>query len=143
MDQPTKRGYQRRTAAEWHKLIVEQADSGLPIRAFCAARGLGLSTFNKWKSRITNEVGGAAPAAGFVELSPPETASTTPWEVELALGEDIVLRVARRDVFTAVRFENLVALRADGHAQVVQRIIRVGASILKRRPAHGRALCFC
>ena len=95
MKQLKKRGYERRTVAQWEALISAQAHSGLAVRNFCIERGIGYSTFNCWKSRLAD---GPQPVAGadrFVELSPPAVSVDSCWEVELSLGADVVLRVVR------------------------------------------------
>lgn len=86
----------RRTAAQWQALFLEQAQSDLSVQAFCTARGIGYSTFGNWKSRLANDVQAAEQATRFVELPSPDVLCAPHWDVELTLGTDIVLRVARR-----------------------------------------------
>jgi len=86
----------RRSAEEWRSLLAEQAQSGSSIRAFCAERGIGYSTFSKRKARSVKEGQAGKVETGFVELAPPlRSLSNTQWDIELTLGDDIVLRVSR------------------------------------------------
>lgn len=88
----------RRSREEWAGLFAEQAESGQSRAEFCASRGVLLSTFSNARRRI-----GAADSSGaargdddFVALDvdvdsrPPATA---PWNIELCLGANIVLRL--------------------------------------------------
>jgi len=96
MDQNKRVHRKRRTAAQWQALFSDQSRSGLSIKAFCTARGIGYSTFSNWKSRLTNAPPSADQAMHFVELSPPDNSTDQGWDVELTLGPDIVLRIAHR-----------------------------------------------
>jgi len=94
-----RKGRKRRGRAQWQRLITEQAGSGLSQRAFCERRGLAYATFCGWRRRLGVE----APerkredeGAAFVELDVGSAAPGPAWEVELALGEGVVLRVRRR-----------------------------------------------
>ncbi len=42
-----------RTREEWQRLLTEQAASGQTIRTFCQAKGVGQSSFARWKERLT------------------------------------------------------------------------------------------
>ena len=85
----------RRTTAQWQALLTDQAQSGLSVRAFCAKRGIGYSTFSKWKARLADHPGGVTQPTHFVEVSPTEVLPTTHWDLELTLGTDLILRLAR------------------------------------------------
>jgi transposase-like protein len=85
----------RRTTTQWQALVADQVQSGLSVRAFCEKRGIGYSTLSKWKSRLADGLGVATPPTHFVEVSPTEALATTHWELELTLGTDIILRLAR------------------------------------------------
>jgi len=39
----------------WQNLIDEWMDSDLTQKAFCAERGIGISSFYSWKSRLSNK----------------------------------------------------------------------------------------
>lgn len=85
----------RRRADEWRSILAEQAQSGASIRAFCAERGIGYSTFIKRKSRSARDGQTGKAATRFVELAPLQPLSNSQWDIELALGDDIVLRLSR------------------------------------------------
>jgi len=92
-------GYARRSRAQWQWLIAEQAGSGLSQRAFCERRGLAYATFCGWRRRLREELAARARESdgpAFVELDVAGAASGSGWEVELALGEGVVLRLRRR-----------------------------------------------
>lgn len=78
----------RRDRAEWQRLVAEYEQSGLTRKAFCAARGLRVSSLGYWRTRL----GRAAADTGFVELPAP---GGNGWEVELSLGAGLVLRLRR------------------------------------------------
>ena len=85
----------RRSADEWRGLLAEQAQSGSSIRAFRAERGIGYSTFSKRKSRSARDAQIGKAETRFVELAPLQPLTNAQWDIELALGDDIVLRVSR------------------------------------------------
>lgn len=81
--------------------MSEYETSGQTQRTFCREHGLALSTFARWRRLLAQE---PAPEAGepqrlFTELersAPGEALAETPaWEVELALGAGVVLRIRR------------------------------------------------
>ena len=81
----------RRSAQEWSTLISQQSESGQSQREFCESRGLALSSFANAKRRAAP---GASQRAGdeFVAIPLVHSAHTC-WEVELSLGEGVVLRL--------------------------------------------------
>ena len=95
----------RRTAAQWQELIERFERTGQTRGRFCAAHGLALSTFDLWRRKLRATpaaVNEERPEALFVELTnptqtqtPPTSAGTGAWEVELDLGAGMVLRVRR------------------------------------------------
>jgi hypothetical protein len=55
----------------WRTLIKEHSQSSLTARQFCEERGIAISTFNRWKSKLQNtEVQGKE---DFVEVLPKPT----------------------------------------------------------------------
>ena len=95
MSEPTIKKIHR-SEQQWRTIFAEQAQSGESTQRFCQRRGVGYSTFAQWKSRLSKKDLPANPVNDFVELSAPRTHRDTHWDVELTLGEGIVLRVARR-----------------------------------------------
>lgn len=81
----------RRGRAEWQRLIEEQAVSGQTQAAFCAARGIGVGSFQNWKRRLA----GSAVQDSWVDLGPLGERLSSGWEIELDLGEGVCLRLRR------------------------------------------------
>jgi len=78
----------RRDRAQWEQLVAEYEQSGLTRKAFCAAKGLRVSSLGYWRTKLGREVVGT----GFVELP---ALTSRGWEVELALGDGLVLHLRR------------------------------------------------
>ena len=77
-----------RSATEWAAIMADFERSGLSRRAFCESRELSLKTFANWRHRL----GATGGKGSFVELAPPAVSG---WDVELELGDGVVLRVRR------------------------------------------------
>jgi hypothetical protein len=87
-----------RNPSEWQDIIHQFEQSGQTRDAFCADQSLALSTFSRWRSRLADSFDDmGCKAAGFVELSsgadPVTAPSPAPWDVELQLGADIIIRL--------------------------------------------------
>lgn len=93
----------RRNRREWQSLIARAERSPLSVRAFCAAQGVSTASFYLWRKRLGGEVARAAPP-GFLELvelgrdggAQEDHCSGGGWELELALGDGLVVRLRRR-----------------------------------------------
>ncbi|MDT0499334.1 hypothetical protein RM530_18505, partial [Algiphilus sp. W345] len=92
--------YVRRSESDWRRLIEEWAQSGQSQEAFCASRGLALSSLCNWRRKL--KAGSAASpesppreAADFIELTAPVASDkeSPAWDLELSLGEGTVLRL--------------------------------------------------
>lgn len=79
----------RRTAAQWQTVVAAQQDSGLSQREYCEREGISLSSFSHWRRKLN---GKRVAQAQFVELSG-EARTDRDWQVELTLGERVVLRI--------------------------------------------------
>jgi hypothetical protein len=93
----------RRSRAEWQSLIARAERSPLSVRAFCAAQGISTASFYLWRQRLGEDQEQQAPAAArfldLGELAAPAGAGAQDaggWELELALGDGLVLRLRRR-----------------------------------------------
>jgi hypothetical protein len=95
MGRTSTRGYERRSAAQWERLIAEQSAGALSQRVFCARRGIAYSSFCGWKRRLGEAARGATEAPAFIELAV-EPPGEPHWDVELTLGTGVVVRVRRR-----------------------------------------------
>ncbi len=88
----------RRNASEWQDIFQQFSHSGQTQEIFCAEQSIALSTFNRWRQRLNGPTELTIDeAASFIELSScDEPPSTTPWDVELQLGSEIILRLRYR-----------------------------------------------
>lgn len=85
--------YTRRSADQWQALIDQQAESDLSAPDFCKQHNLGYASFCQWRKRLSES---NQPPTAFVALTPSvEQPAETHWAVELQLGQNIVLRVAK------------------------------------------------
>ena len=88
-----------RSRQQWQALLDDFHRSGLTKVAFCKQRSVATSSLNRWQ-RILE---GQSESGGFIDVTEPLSlapASASPssdpddaWQVELALGNDIVLRI--------------------------------------------------
>ena len=84
----------RRGTRQWQQLIAAQADSGLSQREFCARESIPLGSFCNAKRRLQGNGSAAVEAASdFVSLSPARPPAPAGWEVELSMGDDVIVRV--------------------------------------------------
>ncbi|MCY4462054.1 MAG: hypothetical protein OXC26_16950 [Albidovulum sp.] len=103
-----------RSADEWSGIMADFERSGLSQREFCEFRGLSPKSFSNWRFRLRPR----GWTGSFVELAPPVSSG---WDVELDLGDGVVLRVRR---LAAGRH-----LAVDGsgqHAAQFRRSVRTG-----------------
>lgn len=97
-----ERKRQRRTGEQWRQLLERQALSGQSVESFCRVRSISPANFYRWRRRLSGqpaagvaaaESGQAAPA--FVDLGALGSGRGG-WELELALGGGVVLRLRGR-----------------------------------------------
>jgi hypothetical protein len=86
--------YIRRSAEQWQEIMTAYEASGLTQESFCIRESLAPSTFYTWRQRL----GGAKTIKPekplFVELSSSQPMQeSTHWDIELVLGDNIVLRL--------------------------------------------------
>ena len=85
----------RYSSSQWQAMLAEFTSSGLTVAAFCRDRGVSPATFYLWRQRLSS----APPLVSsptFLEL--PGVAvlpSAMRWQIELELGDGIILRLAR------------------------------------------------
>ena len=91
----TPRRHVRRSPSEWQQLIDEQARSGQSQRAFCAARALSAKSFQHWKRQLAATAAAASPSPWLELGALPERPVITAWDLELALGDGVCLRLRR------------------------------------------------
>lgn len=86
----------RRSRREWQSLIERAERSALGVTAFCAAQGVSTASFYLWRKRLAAEVERPAEFLDLGELqAQPRAERSNGWELELALGEGLVLRLRR------------------------------------------------
>ncbi len=91
----------RRSRAEWRQLIDAQASSGLTQKAFCERAGVSLATFGYWKRKLRAEAPCTSTEPGtetvscadWIELPIEGSATGGGWQIELALGNGLCLRL--------------------------------------------------
>ncbi len=86
----------RRTRRQWSALIEQYAEGAQTQTAFCASRGLPISSFTSALRRARESGDDVAPANAFVPVHVDGVSQPTPssaWDVELTLGAGIVLRI--------------------------------------------------
>ena len=80
-----------RNEAELRSLMAEIERLGGTQTSFCKARGVSLKTFQGWRRRLGLTAG--ATAGKPADLAEIEAASGPSWDVELSLGDGVVLRL--------------------------------------------------
>ena len=90
MQHPTRKR-SRRTREEWQALIASFEKCDNDLEGFCHQAGISLDRFKIWQQRFSQ--------ASFIELpydKNPTVDDSKPWDVELSLANDIVLRIRTR-----------------------------------------------
>ena len=82
-----------RSEAEWRALMADfERWEGSQV-SFCEARGVSRKTFQVWRRRFgLTARGRRGKPGGFVEIA---AGSGPGWDVELSLGDGVVLRLRR------------------------------------------------
>jgi len=101
-NKPGRRSH-RRSRNEWAALIQRCENSGTGVTAFCLEEAVSTASYYLWRKRLRQE--GAAPSApetpttvdpsapAFLELG--QLPGQAGWELELDLGDGVVLRLKR------------------------------------------------
>ncbi len=87
-----------RSRSQWKSLLDDFHGSGLTKVAFCQQYGVATSSLNRWHKILAQESGG-----DFIDVTEPLSVAPAAlsstregddaWQVELALGNNIVLRM--------------------------------------------------
>ena len=86
----------RRSPEQWQNIMLAYENSDLTQADFCRKESLVLSTFHKWRQRLSVVQSTPSEKPLFVELTPPtnESPSTSNhWDIELVLSDNLVLRL--------------------------------------------------
>jgi hypothetical protein len=92
----------RRSETTWRELFSRQAASGMTASEFCRREGINKNVFQRWRvALLGNGVRAAvgpvavrAQPSSFIDLGALSQPSSR-WEVQLDLGQGMVLSVAR------------------------------------------------
>ena len=87
-----------RSRSQWRSLLDDFHRSGLTKVAFCKQHGVASSSLNRWQKILAQEPGGdfidVTEPLSVTPAAPPSTQESDPgWQVELALGNNTVLRI--------------------------------------------------
>jgi putative transposase len=97
----------RLRANVWRELVAKFALSDLTVGAFCSQEGIGTSSFNRWRARLSGNggaeppavrAGSVAPSAAFVDLGTLRSTAATPAErieLRLDLGAGLIVHLVR------------------------------------------------
>jgi transposase-like protein len=94
----------RRSRAQWQSLINQAEQSALSIAEFCRIEAISLSSFYQWRKRLAAERGSAEASTArlstdaFIDLgalSDGAHDASGPWDLELQLGTNVMLRLRR------------------------------------------------
>ena len=89
-----------RSAEPWRVIFAEQASSGLTQQAFCDREGIAVSTFTRWRQRLSAP-NVAEQGTAFIELPrsvDPDHTDRSPdagLALRLELGPGVVLELRR------------------------------------------------
>ena len=83
-----------RSPDQWSQVISDQRASGLSQVEFCRRESIALSTFARWRQRLSGAEQATSRDEPWIELSGlPGTRAG--WDIELDLGDGICLRLRR------------------------------------------------
>lgn len=99
-------GPRKRSEAEWGALVRAYAKRKGTAPEFCREHGVAVSTLDWWRRRLEKASAtsgvrskvrpvAAAQPLSFIELPATYSAARTPWDIELDLGEGMILRLRR------------------------------------------------
>ena len=83
-----------RSSAQWQELFARYDASGLTVVEFCRRHEVCVSSFYRWRQAVSDTLPVSA-MAPFVELPRAAGPITQRWQIELDLGDGVVLRLAR------------------------------------------------
>lgn len=81
-----RRQPERRSAAEWGRIVQEQRRSGMSVAAFAAAEGLNRHTLQWWRSHLRGKGGEDIGPPAFIEIAGPISTASTGLEAVLPSG---------------------------------------------------------
>lgn len=81
----------RRSREQWQQLLDEQRRSGLTQRQFCRSKDISVSSFQNWKRKLTQTGHDDA----WLEVGQIPLGTASGWDIELELGNGVMLRLRR------------------------------------------------
>ncbi len=100
--QPARKTKVFRSQAQWKALIDEFHNSGLKKTDFCKKHRIGASSLQKWikhfstPSQDSSFVDITEQVIPKVDTQPSQIPTTSSWQLEIALGGGVVLRMSSR-----------------------------------------------
>ena len=86
----------RHSSAQWQQMLARFDAEGLSVVEFCRRNHVSPSSFHRWRQLLSGTTPVLAPvASSFLELPSIVTPRAGRWQIELELGDGIVLRLAR------------------------------------------------
>ena len=70
--------YQRRSRAEWLRILQQQKASGLKVKAFCHQQELSSKTFYKYRRDMSVSPDNEVSTASFIKIAKPARQSADP-----------------------------------------------------------------
>lgn len=100
MHDSTKPKKIRRSISQWQALLNEFQTSDSTVLKFCQNNHITVSGFYLWRKKLSQEIDGDEPGESphFVQIqgnSPRAEINTAAWDIELELGQSIVLRIRK------------------------------------------------
>jgi hypothetical protein len=97
MSTPGRRSRTRRSDAQWLELLEQQRGSGLTQKAFCEHHGIVVGGFRSAMRRLAEKPRSALThvESSFVEVGLADMPAPARWDVELCLGEGVVIRLRK------------------------------------------------
>ena len=89
----TRKSYTRRSTEQWQALITLSEQSSLSDKEFCIEHKINTSSFYKWRKAL--QIDSLSP--DFINITaaidPPVKPLNIDWQVEIELGNGVILRV--------------------------------------------------
>lgn len=90
-----------RSKATWQKIINQYESSSQTQAEFCREQDIAPMSFYKWRQRLSKEnqsnhfidISQSMVSVESIDQQPSSTVESSPWQVELELGQGIILRV--------------------------------------------------
>ena len=85
----------RRSSAQWQEILDRFHGSGSTAVDYCHLQGVNPTCFDRWRRKLSGRKADRVVMPSFVELPATSFAPASRWQIELDLGDGVVLRLAR------------------------------------------------